>query len=756
MASLLLTAAATAFTSGAAFSGGAAAIGLAAGSLGAQVVGGLVVAGAGAIGSIADNMIFGSGGQAQQGPRLSSLSVATASEGSPLRIVNGTMRVPLELIWALSKREVQSTQSAGKGSALGGGQSVTTFQYFGNWAAAMCRGEIDAIGRAWANGEIVDLSELNFRLYTGQEVQTPDPLIVAAEGAAPGFNGVAYLLFEEVLLERFGQAIPQLQVEVVRNTEFAGLRGVLAQLASDFDVSADVSGVIDDTDITGYTIDRPMSFGAAIDPLRRLFRLDIVERPDGVLIRSRSEAPVAELLADDLAARPDQGPITVRTAQRRQLPERATLQWIDQGRDFQPATSSFRRPGAARGREIAIEMPAAISDSAARRLCTEMVVNADDGRASLSFSGGPSMLVREPGDVVTVTDDRGTEHLAQIERMVIGSEIEVEARRVSARPGLVRGKSGRAPFRNADPVPDIPVVHFLDLAMLTDGEANPHQPWIAADATNWRGVTVYRDEGAGFSAVQAVEAYAQIGALLTPLAAGVTDAVDNVNTVSLEIRRGAFSSVDPAALDESPINSIAIQNASGEWEILQFASASMTGPSDWELSGLRRGRRGTEHAMGAAGNAPVVVLGDGLVKLPILPEQIGLNFDYRFGPSPLAQDDPKFVQESRAFAAKGLRPYSPGDLDATQDGADEITITWTKRARISTDPASVPETHTVRIYDGASVVRTFAANAGTSEIYSVADQTTDFGGAQSSIEFGITPATPAYGDGIEARHSVTF
>ena len=54
------------------------------------------------------------------------------------------------------------------------------------------------------------------RTYSGDETQTPDPLIVAKDGDAPAYRGLAYVVFERLPLENFGNRIPQLSFEVVR------------------------------------------------------------------------------------------------------------------------------------------------------------------------------------------------------------------------------------------------------------------------------------------------------------------------------------------------------------------------------------------------------------------------------------------------------------------------------------------------------------------------------------------------------------
>nr|WP_321490386.1 glycoside hydrolase/phage tail family protein [uncultured Hyphomonas sp.] len=70
--------------------------------------------------------------------------------------------------------------------------------------------------RAWANGAPFDLSQVTYRLYRGEETQAPDPLIEMIEGATPAYRGTAYIVFEDLPLDDFGNRIPQLNFEIVR------------------------------------------------------------------------------------------------------------------------------------------------------------------------------------------------------------------------------------------------------------------------------------------------------------------------------------------------------------------------------------------------------------------------------------------------------------------------------------------------------------------------------------------------------------
>lgn len=176
-------------------------------------------------GNAIDRALFASRREiSQEGPRLADLEVMASTEGAPIPRVYGRARLSGQVIWATNLEEVVSTTSQTTGSSggkgMGGGPSVTTntatYSYFANLAVGLCEGPIGTVLRVWADGKPLDLSGLTMRVYFGDELQTPDPLIVAKEGDTPAYRGLAYVVFERLPLANFGNRIPQLSFEIVR------------------------------------------------------------------------------------------------------------------------------------------------------------------------------------------------------------------------------------------------------------------------------------------------------------------------------------------------------------------------------------------------------------------------------------------------------------------------------------------------------------------------------------------------------------
>lgn len=179
-------------------------------------VGAIIGRAAGALaGSVIDRSLLG-GTREVNGARLSSARLAGASEGTAIPRLYGTARLGGTLIWATRFEEETVTERTGGKSS--GGTRTTTYRYYANLALGLCEGPIAGVRRVWADGRELDTTEIEIRVYSGTESQPADPLIAAKQGSgrAPAYRGLAYVVFERLPLDDFGNRIPLLQFEVIR------------------------------------------------------------------------------------------------------------------------------------------------------------------------------------------------------------------------------------------------------------------------------------------------------------------------------------------------------------------------------------------------------------------------------------------------------------------------------------------------------------------------------------------------------------
>lgn len=171
----------------------------------------------GLVGAALDQSLFGKS-STTTAPSLSGARISSADEGTPIARVYGTMRVAGSLIWATRfEEEITVERQGGKGSSAPK-SSLETKSYYANFAIGVCEGPIQNIKRVWADGREIDLRKIDMRVYYGTDNQQPDPLIEAKQGndAAPAYRGLAYVVFDKLPIENYGNRIPVLHFEVTR------------------------------------------------------------------------------------------------------------------------------------------------------------------------------------------------------------------------------------------------------------------------------------------------------------------------------------------------------------------------------------------------------------------------------------------------------------------------------------------------------------------------------------------------------------
>ncbi len=168
------------------------------------------------LGRAIDDRLLGVGSDAVEVGRVDRFRLTEAGQGAPIAQIFGRTRIGGQVIWAREFAETTTVTGGGKGAPSQ--PQTTSYSYSVSLAIALCQGEIAAIPRIWADGEEVSPRDLNMTLYRGTKDQQPDPLMEAVEGAGqvPAYRGTAYVVFENLALEPFGNRVPQFSFEVVR------------------------------------------------------------------------------------------------------------------------------------------------------------------------------------------------------------------------------------------------------------------------------------------------------------------------------------------------------------------------------------------------------------------------------------------------------------------------------------------------------------------------------------------------------------
>lgn len=171
------------------------------------------------LGRAIDQRLMGGGSDTVETGKIDRMRVLGAHEGGAISTVYGRMRVSGNVIWTSRFKEKSKTVEQG---SKGGGPKATSKQYSYciSIAVALCEGEIARVGRVWADGSIINKSDLNQSVYRGTKDQQPDPVMSAieGEGTIPAYRGLAYVVIEGLDLSAYGNHVPQLTFEVIRHS----------------------------------------------------------------------------------------------------------------------------------------------------------------------------------------------------------------------------------------------------------------------------------------------------------------------------------------------------------------------------------------------------------------------------------------------------------------------------------------------------------------------------------------------------------
>jgi hypothetical protein len=492
--------------------------------------------------------------------------------------------------------------------------------------------------------------------------------------------------------------------------------------------------------VEGYAITALESPRASITTVSRHFGFDAVEIEGVIRFVMRGRASVATLAPDDLVAPREGDVLELTRGQETELPQALKWQVARADEDYDAALVEARRITVDTTRIASESFPMAVPPEEAERRCRRALMEAWTGRENAVFRLPPSLLALDPADVVTLTHEG--RHIPL--RLVSIADAEargIEAVRQDREAHDLPPGSPRPSSLSQTVVFGAPEVALLDLPQLTEDQP-AHRPFAAAHAVPWPGeMAVFRSPSTdGFELLTTFGSRARIGALVSDFFAGPTSRFDLGNALVVDLMTGTLESVTDLTMFGGA-NALAIESAPGVWEIVQAGAAELLAPGRYRLTGLLRGQRGTEGAMGnpAPAGARVVVLDDSLATLPIAEADLGIPWNWRIGPASRSVSDETYVAQSFTPQGVGLRPFSVAHVEQpwrTPRTPGDLTIRWTRRSRalaadswggLEVPMAEELEAYEVEILDGATVKRVLSATT-TSAVYTAAQQTADWGG----------------------------
>ena len=532
------------------------------------------------------------------------------------------------------------------------------------------------------------------------------------------------------------------------------LASVVAEICERSGVTAyDVTGLLGV--LRGYTVNDVGTGRAALQPLMLAFGFDAVER-DGVLVFQSRNGLVQHDLADaHMALDPETDrSLSLTRAATAEIAGRVQFTHIAADGDYDAVAAEIVLPDDDTPTVTRSEAPVVLTRAEGKAVVARWLQEARIGRDTARFALPPSQLEISAGDTVALDTEKhkGSYRIDRVEeaglRLIEATRVEREVYRAHARP-----EEGVLLQPYVGPIPA--EVLFLDLPLLT-GDELPHAPYVAAAGRPWPGnIAVYgAPQDSDYALQDIINAPATVGTTQTPLARGPVGIWDRQGGVEVSLINGALSSATPEAL-LAGANTLAIGDGSGgNWEVMQFQTATPVSERGYLLSGLLRGQVGSVGLM--PDNWPI---GSRAVLLNAVPKQIniptaarGTERHYRFGPANQPISDPSFRYETHAFAGIGLRPYPVVHLRAKKSGAD-LDVSWIRCSRIDGDiwsDGDIPlgedrEAYRLRVLKSGTVRREEIVTV-PGWTYASADLNADVGSGFYSIE--VAQISERFGAGL--------
>lgn len=537
---------------------------------------------------------------------------------------------------------------------------------------------------------------------------------------------------------------------------------------TEYDVS-DLSGI----SLIGFAVTQSMSAKDALKPLMRAYQFDVVEAEGQIKFLTRGRSLERSFAEGDLAAHEQGGDVppavTTTRAQENELPTKVVIGYQDQNADYQVASQYAKRVTQDHFNKKNIRLPIVMTASEALQIAETYLATAWAERNSHSVAVLSENLDLLPGSVIDVA---GYRMIAGQMSIKMPGLIEIEG--PSEEPSSYQSDSTAVSPEVLDQsLPGPPPSTFAIMMNLPGMERVYSNPGFfiapySLKLNNWTGATAYatNDNGDTWYAVDTVTYQTLVATVISAPGVGPITRWDHINSITIRPINDKASLLESAS-ELSVLggtNLAAMGTSDGNWELLSFLDVVDNEDGTYTLSGLLRGRRGTEDAVSANKSLFVLMKQEGIAYVPIDSSKLGNEYDYKIvsiGGSVQAKSPKPWTSEGDT-----IKPWSPVYIEGTRNSSDDLTITWLRRSRgeESWNRAGVPlleqsEEYEVDILDGSgNVVRTLSTSGEDSDqsgvTYTATQQQDDFGAIQSSVAIEVYQMSDTVGRGFPGKATV--
>jgi hypothetical protein len=571
--------------------------------------------------------------------------------------------------------------------------------------------------------------------------------VLAEDG---GYPFSAYIVIEDLQLEQFGNAVPTIEALVTAKAD-ESLAGVAERIcaAAGIDRLRNVSTTaLTASTVRGYAVNQETNCWDALKPLMPVFGVDAAEASGAIRFIRRAQAMRATIPAEDMGGHAygdEPGPaISFSRATDISLPKETSLTFIDPDRDYQQNTQTSKRSEGDAHSNVSISLPLTLTAAEGSAAAATLHWDAWLGRTPARFTLTDKWISVEPGVAYALPSPAGPAPF-RVTRKTRGANGIIECEAVSDESVTYQavgfGTSGVVPEPESTLFPDTRIV-LMDMPILSDAwDDYGFTIAMAGSEAYWtRGFVQATGNGTNWATILDSPGSAVIGDVTGTLAAGSTtgldDTLDTTSVLTVELLHPSMT-LESATDDQlDGFANFVFVGKDGLGEYLQFKTATFVSGTTWQLTNLRRGRKGTDWAIGAHGPGEEFVLlgGPGVFRI-VYADTLKWGDELTFRGVTLHQDEADADQVTFTNTGEGKRPYSPVNVEGAWDGSNNLTITFDARSRMNSGGLGIDDNFEFDVEITSGAGRTITVTA-ESAGYTAAEQTSD----------GITP-----GDSISGR-----
>lgn len=561
-------------------------------------------------------------------------------------------------------------------------------------------------------------------------------LLVSSEwhlsGAIHTFRHKVWKLYD---YDRNGEALEDVVTDLCNRAGIAGSSLNLTALSSDT--------------VRGFLAAFPGSARANLAPLQTAYIFDLIE--DGYTLKavkrggnSIKTITQGELDARALGAAP--GVLLKRDREmNNRLPSRYTLTYVDYNREYENNSQSAEFSINSEN-ERSETLPLVLTSSEAIQLADILGRISHVERDVLTFTLSLEHIDLKTSDIISLETFPGNYEDARIE-----DKTELEDQRISITAKITDASLYSSTLIGADGIEPSGVINFI-------GESTfvPLDIPMILDTTDYYGFTAAMygpgsyPGGVILKSLDGEQTWEQLqgfaGAVASAQATDMLPAhdgyvLDRDNTLNVKVLAGDFDGVTETQMMTG--QNVCAYGDDGRWELIQFTGATLEADGTYTLDTFVRGARGTEQYTGthAVGDKVILLSDPDIAFMRVDASELAVARDYKA--VTVGQQAEYVNSQSFTYNAVNLKCLSGVHAMGVQSGSDWI-FSWTGRTRYSSSywvTGNQPDnedtiSYEVDIMNGSSVVRTLT-NSSSTVTYTSAQQTTDFGSPQSSVEVNI-------------------